>query len=76
MPKFDFKNRVLEEPDFIKSLGCGNSLSKYLSENTQTLSNSTIARLLKISEEEVEEIYQDSICKLREGMVELEDGQD
>ena len=71
--KLDLKKRMLEDPDFIKCLGYGNSLNKYLAENRNDLENSTIARLLMLTEEEVENIYQECIDKLKVGMVESEE---
>jgi len=67
--KEDFKKRVLEEQDFIKSHKYGNSLSKYLIRNPKPADDAVIARLLLISEEEVEEIYQKTVDILKKGVV-------
>lgn len=69
----DIKKKILEDPDFIKSFKYGNSLSKFLSRNQEELQNNTIARLLMLTEKEVEEIYQEAIDKLRSSMVSSED---
>lgn len=68
--KEDIKKRIMEDPDFIKSAKCANSLNKFLASNKDNLENSMIARLLMLSEEEVEEIYKECIDKLRSGIVE------
>jgi hypothetical protein len=68
--KEDFKKRIMEDPDFVKSAKCGNSLNKFLNANKDTLENSVIARLLMISEEEVEQIYQECVDKLKASMAE------
>ena len=73
MSRDDFKKRVLEEPDFIKSYKYANSLSKYLVRNPNPVDNATIARLLLISEEEVEDIYQKVIDFLKKNMVDSEE---
>jgi hypothetical protein len=71
--KEDVKKRVLEEIDFIKSYKYANSLNKFLSRNTKELDDSTIARLLMIEKDEVEEIYQKAVAILREGVVDSEE---
>ena len=60
--------RILEEPDFIKCIKFNNSLNKYLAAN-ENVDDSVIARLLMLSEEEVEEIYQEAVDILRKNMV-------
>lgn len=71
--KEDIKRRILEEPDFIKSHKHGNSLAKFLTRNPKELDDSAIARLLMITEEEVEEIYQKSIDFLKKAMLSSDD---
>jgi hypothetical protein len=58
----------MEESDFIKCPKHQNSLAHYLS-NNDNIHDSVIARLLMISEEEVEKIYKESIDILRKSMV-------
>jgi hypothetical protein len=67
--KEEFKKRILEEPDFIKCLKCSNSLTRYLTRNPKEADDSTIARLLMISEEEVDVLYKEAIDFLKLGMV-------
>ncbi len=66
----------MEDPDFIKSVKHGNSLNKFLARNTEDLKAKAIARLLMITEEEVEEIYQEAIDMLRSDMVESNSDED
>lgn len=73
MAKEDLKKRVLEETDFIKSKKYGNSLNKYLANNDGVLTDSVVARLLMLSEEEVEEIYKECVCLLQKDMVDSND---
>lgn len=71
--KEDVKKRILEESDFIKSYKHSNSLAKFLSRNTKELDDSTIARLLMIEKDEVEDIYQKAVDFLRNHMVQSEE---
>lgn len=59
--KEDLKKRVLEEEDFIKCPRYFNSLNKYLAKCPEEVDNRTIAKLLLISEEEVEQLYSESV---------------
>ncbi len=61
--------KILEDPDFIKCSKHGNSLTKYLSDNNTDIKDKTIARLLMVSEEEVEKFYQDAIDMLKKDVV-------
>lgn len=72
MDKDDILKRIREEEDYIRCPKCSNSLAKFLAKNSEGVEDSTIARLLMIPEEKVQEIYEDAVKKLREGMV---DGQ-
>lgn len=72
MGKEDIKKRILEESDYIKCPKYWNSLNKYLISNSGTVEDSTIARFLMISEEEVQDIYQECVDKLKSGMVQTE----
>ena len=71
--KEDFKKKIMEEPDFIKSHKHGNSLAKFLARNPNQLEDAAIARLLMITEEEVEAIYQKCIDKIKLGMLDSKD---
>jgi hypothetical protein len=69
MDKEDIQKRITEEEDYIRCPKCSNSLTKFLAKNSEGVEDSTIARLLMIPEEKVQEIYEDAVKKLREGMV-------
>jgi len=64
----DMEKKIREEEDFIHAPKVGNSLQKFLAKDCDPLNNKAIGRLLLISEEEVEAIYQESIVQLREEM--------
>jgi len=68
--KEDLQRRVLEEEDYVRAPKFSNSLSKFLARNSDGVENATIARLLMIPEERVEEIFQEAVLMLREEMVE------
>jgi hypothetical protein len=67
--KIELQKRVLEEEDYVRAPKFSNSLSKFLTRNRDGVENATIARLLMITEEEVEKIHQEAIDMLREDMV-------
>lgn len=69
MDKSELQKRVLEEDDYVRAPKFSNSLHKFLARNSDGVENATIARLLMISEEEVEKIHQEAIEMLREEMV-------
>lgn len=62
------QKKIREIEDLIHAPKCQNSLNKFLAKTENPLENSTIARLLLISEEEVEKIHQESIAQLRKEM--------
>lgn len=66
------KKRILEEPDYIKCPKLWNSLSKYTNNNEIT-PDAIIARLLMISVEDVEKIYNEAIDILKESLVESDE---
>ena len=66
--KSELHRRIKEEIDYVRCPKCGNSLAKFLSKNSEGVENHAIARLLMISEEEVEKIYNDAVRMLRVGM--------
>jgi len=67
------QKKIREVEDFIHAPKCQNSLIKFLAKLEKPLENATIARLLLLSPEEVEEIYQQSIIQLRKEMNSEED---
>lgn len=68
MEKSEAMKKIKEERDFIHAPKFGNSLNNFLAKNENMLENNAIGRLLLISPEEVEAIYQESVVKLREEM--------
>ena len=68
----EMQKKIREEEDFIHAPKFGNSLNKFLAKNGDPLQNNTIGRLLMISEEEVEQIYEESVVILREEMIDEE----
>ena len=70
MEKSEAMKRILEEEDFIHAPKFGNSLNKFLAKNDNLLQDGAIARLLMLSQEEVEAIYQESVIELQKEMVE------
>lgn len=62
----EMEKKVREEEDFIHSPKFGNSMKKYLAKMENPPENTTIGRLLLLSEEEVERLYQESVVILRE----------
>lgn len=73
MDKTDIQKRINEEEDYIRCPKFSNSLTKFVSKNSDGVEDSTIARLLMIPEEKVQEIYQEAVKKLRQEMVEADD---
>lgn len=65
MEKNDIENKIKNDPDFIRAPKFENSLQKLLVKMDNPLENNAIGRLLLLSPEEVEEIYQESIEKLK-----------
>ena len=63
----------MEEEDFIHAPKYGNSLNKFLAKNDNLLENGAISRLLMLSQEQVEAIYQESIVELQKEMVEKDE---
>lgn len=68
MDKEEIIKKVREEEDYIRSPKDSNSLVKFLAKNSEGVENSTIARLLMTSEEEVNKIYQEAVVALREDL--------
>lgn len=66
--KDEMQKKIKLEEDYIRCPKFGNSLSKFTMKNSEGVENSTIARLLMISEEEVEKMYQEAIEILKKDM--------
>ena len=73
MDKDDIERRIREEEDYIRCPKMGNSLERFISKNPEGVEDSVIARLLMITEEKVQKIYEEAIVKLRASMVNSED---
>jgi uncharacterized protein YdcH (DUF465 family) len=69
----ELKKLILENEDFIKSFKHSNSLAKFLARNPKELDNYTISKLLMVTEEEIEKIYQESVDKMRSAMLDSKD---
>ena len=59
------KQKIELEEDFIFHPRSANSLSKLLDKHPQGLSNEEIAKVMLMSEDEVEDTYQSAIKKLQ-----------
>jgi DNA-directed RNA polymerase specialized sigma subunit len=59
------KRKIYEEEDYIDHPKYKNSLAKLIEKYPDGVDDETIAKVLNISEEEVEEIYQSAIEKLK-----------
>jgi hypothetical protein len=66
--KSELYRKIREDADYIRCPKCGNSLSKFLSRNPDGIENSAIARLLMVTESEVDKLYNDAVRMLRAGM--------
>lgn len=67
--KEEIKNRIGKDPDFIYSSKYGNSMEKLIQKYPTGCPDKIIAQVLLLdSPEEVEEIYQGIVKKLREKM--------
>lgn len=69
MDKNDMQKKVREEQDFIHAPKYQNSINKYVSKMDAPLENGAIARILLISEEEVDTIYLESVEALKKEML-------
>jgi hypothetical protein len=61
----DIKKKIEADEDFINSPNYRNSLKFFISKNPEGVSNDKIAKVLMISEQEVEESYQKALLKLK-----------
>ena len=65
MDKDEMRKKAKEEEDYVRSPKFGNSLSKFLTKRPNGVDRATIARLLLLTESEVDAIYNESIEILR-----------
>lgn len=63
----DIKTKVMSEPDFINSKKYRYSMDRYL-KNNPTSPDNIIAHLLCMSEDEVEEVFNNAVIKIRQFM--------
>jgi len=68
--KSEMLKRIVDDEDYIRCPKFSNSLNKFTQKNSEGIENSTIARLLMMTEEEVEKAYQEAVKMLREQMSE------
>lgn len=68
MSKEDISKRIQSEEDYIRAPKFQNSLTKFVSKNDEGVDNAAIARALMLTEEKVEELYEESVAMLREQM--------
>ena len=68
--KSEMLKRILDDEDYVRCPKCSNSLNKFTQKNSEGVENSTIARLLMMTEEEVEAKFQEAVKMLREEMEE------
>jgi len=73
MEKSESAIKIMNIEDFIHSPKHGNSLQKFLLKNDRILEDAAIGKLLLITAEEVEKIYQNSIMEIRKGMIQEEE---
>lgn len=68
MDKTEIIKRVMTEEDYARCPKFNNSINKFTAKNSEGVDNSVIARLLMISEDEVERMFQEALYLLREEM--------
>ena len=73
MDKNEMQEKIRTIEDFIHSPKHKNSLDNFLAKNENPLENGTIARLLAMTPDEVEAIYQESIKEFKKEMAADED---
>jgi len=71
--KNEMQEKIRTIEDFIHSPKHKNSLDNFLAKNENPLENGTIARLLAMTPDEVEAIYQESIKEFKKEMAADED---
>ena len=59
------KERILEETDFCYCPRLSNSISNLIEKNPDGVSNERIAKVLLLTEGDVEEIFESALVKLR-----------
>jgi hypothetical protein len=64
------KRRIQTDEDFIDYPRCNNSLKFLIEKNPEGVDDETIAKVLNMTPEEVEETYQNAIIKLKKTLEE------
>lgn len=67
--KNEMLKKILEDEDYIRCPKFSNSINKFTAKNSEGVENTTIARLLMMTEEEVEQKYLEAVNMLREDML-------
>ncbi len=71
METSEIMQKILEDEDFINSKKFGNSLANMVSKMPDDgVENSVIAKVLMLTEEQVSELYEESVEQLRKDLVE------
>jgi hypothetical protein len=65
MQEKNLKEKIETDDDFINSPSHRNSLKVFMSKNPEGVDNDRIAKVLMITEEEVEEAYEEALAKLK-----------
>ena len=73
--KAEIQHRIATEEDYICCPKLDNSLNKFTLKNSEGVESSVIARLLMMTEEEVEKVYKEAVQMLRDDMLEVEDNE-
>lgn len=69
MERSEMQKKIENEEDFIHAPKHQNSLKKFLAKTDNIPENGAIGRLLLLSAEEVEQLYEESILELKREMV-------
>lgn len=68
--KEDVLRRIQNEEDYIRSKKFSNSLTRFVAKFSDGSEDAAIARVLMMTEEEVQMIYNEAVRKLREQLTE------
>ena len=63
-----YKEKIMEDEDFIYCPRLGNSLEKLIEKNPDGIDDERIAKVLLMDEDEVETVFQSAIKKFRKSM--------
>ena len=62
------KHKLTNEEDYIDCIKFNNSIKKLIEKNPEGVDDETIAKVLNLTVEEVEQIYQSAIKKLQKSL--------